>query len=280
MDDPFLEHVVEWAARQPDVRALVMTGSRARPAGPVDEASDYDLEVLTSDVGKYETDEWLAEIAPVWVYLPTTRSDESRYLTRLVVFADAVKVDFSFAPLELLDEAVETQTLTPLYERGYRVLVDKDGLAARLREPGFRPPARALPTEAELRASAEEFWFEASHIPKLLRRNELWVVKLRDWIMKQRLLEMIEWHALAASDGERDVWHIGTRMAEWAEPGVWERLHEAFGGFGADGAWRALLATTSLYSDLGRETAARLGYAYPVEADEAITSYIERYGPG
>lgn len=279
MDDPFLARIVEWATRQPDVRALVMTGSRARPDGRVDEVSDYDLEVLTNELAKYETDEWMAEIAPVWVYLPTTRSDDDRYMTRLVVFAEAVKVDFSFTPLELLEDAVATQTLSDLYERGYRVLVDKDGLAARLREPGFRPPTRPLPTEAELRASAQEFWFEASHIPKLLRRNELWVVKFRDWTMKQRLLELIEWHALAASDGERDVWHIGTRMAEWAEPGVWERLHEAFEDFDASGAWRALLATTSLYRDLGRETAARLGYAYPIEADEAISAYVERYRP-
>ena len=274
MSDPFLARVVEWAARRPDVRALVLTGSRARADGRVDEVSDYDLEVLTTDRARYETDEWMGELGPVWVYLPTTRSDDERYLTRLVVFAGAVKVDFSFAPPDLLEDMAAAGMLSPLYERGYRVLLDRDGLAARLPESGLRPPARSLPTEAEFRAAVEEFWFEASHVPKLLKRNELWVVKQRDWTMKELLLRMVEWHALAASAGERDVWHIGTRMAEWAEPGVWERLHEAFGGFGADESRRALVATTSLYRDLARETAERLGHAYPEEVDAAISGYV------
>ena len=86
---------------------------------------------------------------------------------------------------------------------------------------------------------------------------------------------MIEWHALAAAGGDRDVWHIGTRMAEWAEPGVWERLHDVFGRFDGADTRRALLATTTLYRDLGRETAARLGYDYPANVDEAITAFLE-----
>jgi aminoglycoside 6-adenylyltransferase len=276
VSDAFLERLVEWAARQPDVRALVLTGSRARADGRVDDVSDYDLEVLTTEPARYATPEWMDELGPVWVYLPTTRSDDERYMTRLVVFAEAVKVDFSFAPPDLLEDMVAARKLSPLYERGYRVLLDRDGLAARLPEPSGRPTGRTLPTEAELRAAVEEFWFEASHIPKLLKRGELWVVKQRDWAMKELLLQMIEWHALAASGGKRDVWHIGTRMAEWAQPGVWERLHEAFGGFGAAESRRALLATTALYSDLGRETAAALGHAYPAEVDAAISAYVGR----
>ena len=274
--DPFLAQIVAWADRQPDIRALVMTGSRARDDGSVDDASDYDVEVFTSDRAKYETDEWMAEIGDVWVYLPTTRDDDDRYMMRLVVFAGAVKVDFAFAPLELLAEAAAAPTLTPLYDRGYRVLLDKDGVAARLPEAALRPPAGRLPTEAEFRAAVEEFWFEASHIPKLLARNELWVVKMRDWTMKLLLLQMAEWHALS-EDRARDVWHIGTRMEEWAAPGVWERLHEAFGGFAAAESRRALVTTVSLYRDLAVETAARLGYAYPSRADTAVTAYVESF---
>ena len=143
--DPFLDRVVAWAERQPDVRALVLTGSRARPGGPVDDASDYDLEVFTSDRAKYETDEWMDELGAVWVYLPTTRSDDSRYLTRLVVFAGATKVDFSFAPPDVLADMAAAGTLSPLYERGYRMLLDREGLAARLPEPSLRPPPATCP---------------------------------------------------------------------------------------------------------------------------------------
>jgi aminoglycoside 6-adenylyltransferase len=277
--DRFLNRIIAWAEAQPDIRAVVMTGSRARDDTSVDAVSDYDLELFTRNPSRYESDEWMAELGEVWVHLPTTSDEHEQYLMRLVVFADAVKVDFGFAPLDLLESAAASGTLTPLYERGYRVLLDKDGVAAGLPAPSFRPPRARLPSADEFRGSVEEFWFEASHIPKLLSRNELWVVKMREWTMKLLLLQMIEWHAVAR-DPERDVWHIGTRLQEWASPGIWERLPEAFGGFGSSESLRALLATMSLYRDLALETAQRLGHEYQWRADEAVTGYIERYARG
>jgi aminoglycoside 6-adenylyltransferase len=274
--DPFLDRIVTWAEAQPDIRAVVMTGSRGRGDGSVDAASDYDLEVFTSDPSRYEKDEWMAELGDVWVYLPTTSDEHEGYLMRLVVFADAVKVDFGFAPLDLLASTVAAGTLTALYDRGYQVLVDKDGLAARLPEPARRVHSGHLPTADVFGAAVEEFWFEASHIPKLLSRDELWVVKMRDWTMKLLLLQMVEWHALA-SDPSRDVWHIGTRMQEWAAPGVWQRLPETFGGFDHEESLRALVALMRLYRDLAVEVAQRLGYDYPSHADEAVSSYVERH---
>ena len=274
--DPFLDRIVAWAEAQPDIRAVVMTGSRGRGDGSVDAASDYDLEVFTNDPSRYETNEWMEELGEVWVYLPTTSDEHEGYLMRLVVYADAVKVDFGFAALDVLVSTVAAGTLTALYDRGYRVLVDKDGLAARLPEPARRAQPRPVPTADEFRTAVEEFWFEASHIPKLLFRDELWVVKMRDWTMKLLLLQMVEWHALA-SDPNRDVWHIGTRMQEWAAPGVWQRLPETFGGFAHDESLRAVVAMMRLYRELAVEVAQRLGYEYPAHADEAVSAYVERH---
>ena len=61
----------------------------------------------------------------------------------------------------------------------------------------------------------EEFWFEAWHIPKYLKRNDLWVVKFRDWTMKQLLLRMLEWHAIATNGPALDISHIGVHMKDW-----------------------------------------------------------------
>lgn len=240
--DGFLARITEWAERQPDIRTLVLTGSRARDDGSVDETSDYDIEV---------------------VYLPETRADD-RYLMRLAVFAGGMKIDFAFAPTTVLEEMVTEQKLNSLYERGYRVLLDKDGLAARLPRATHRPPIGRSPTEA-------------SHVPKLLQRNELWVVKTRDWTMKLLLLKMIEWHAIATRGESYDVWHIGSRMEKWAAPQVWERLHAAFGRFDAGDAWPTLLATASLFRDLAIETGQKLGHRYPHDVDRSISGYLRKF---
>ncbi len=270
-----LDRVVEWANQQPDIAALVMTGSRARPEGG-DELSDYDLEIFTSNpTALTDSEDWFRGLGNVWVHLPAEA--ERGCPTRLVVYEGGEKADFSILPIEVLQQAVEKQALGALYERGYTVLLDKTGLASQLPPPTYQPPVHELPTEAAYRELIEEFWFEASHIPKYLERGDLWVVKFRDWTMKELLRTMLEWHALAPGGKGNDVWYIGMRMKEWVQPGVWERLHDAFGRFDVADSWRALLSTVSLFRDLAVATGMKLGFRYPQEVDDAVSGYIGEF---
>jgi aminoglycoside 6-adenylyltransferase len=273
--DDFLDNVVDWASSRPDIVSLIMTGSRARPDGPVDEHSDYDLEIFTNDPSRYTSSEgWMSEIGKVWVYLPEEMP--GRCETRLILFEGGVKVDFAILPVSALEKVVKTQKLDELYERGYRPLVDKTGLASRLPPPSCLPPARRAPTEAAFQANIREFWFEASHVPKFLQRGDLWVVKFRDWTMKELLLQMLEWHAISTREGQY-IRHIGMGMKEWVRPDIWQRLDQVFGQFDATESWRALLASISLFRDVAAETASELGYTYPADVDQSISSYIRRF---
>jgi aminoglycoside 6-adenylyltransferase len=274
MTDAFLKKIVGWAERRDDIACLIMTGSRARPGAIVDAFSDYDLEIFAEEPRRYtDSSDWMKETGSVWVFLPT-ESDRG-WPTRLIIFEGGTKADFSIRPVAALEEAVRSQRLDPLYERGYLVLVDKRGLASELRAPSGSPPRRELPAEAEFRATVEEFWFEAWHIPKYLAREELWVVKYRDWTMKEMLLRMLEWRALAEGDPQADVGEIGVQMREWTPPHTWERLHEVFGRFDAGDSRRALLATMALFREVATETAERLGHRYPRELDDAISVYVD-----
>ena len=271
-----LQRVVEWANRQPDIIALIITGSHARRDDMVDELSDYDLDVFATNPERYTSSAgWMREMGEVWVYLPLMSSRGCP--TRLAIFEGGLKVDFSIFPVKWLEDSVSSQKLSQLYDRGYRALVDKRDLAAHLPAPSYESPARAQPTEAEFRAAIEEFWFEAAQIPKYLQREDLWVVKHRDWTMKELLLQMLEWHVISINGEHSDVWHAGTRMKDWVRPDVWKDLHEVFGLFDAADSWRALLATVSLFRNLARETAENLGYQYPQQVDDAIGGYLREF---
>jgi aminoglycoside 6-adenylyltransferase len=274
MTDDFLDRVVDWATARTDIVALIMTGSRARPEGHVDAYSDYDLEIFSSTPERYTSEDvWMKEIAGVWVYLPT--ESDLGYPTRLVIFADGRKVDFGIRPVSSLEEIVDRQELGGLYERGYRVLVNRTRLAGRLPTPSYSPPPGRLPKEAEFLAAVEEFWFEAWHIPKYILRGDLWVVKFRDWTMKELLLRMLEWNA-AAHQPDVTIGEIGSGMKEWTGGEVWTRLDECFGRFDADDSRRALLATISLFRDVASDAAVRLGYRYPASLDAALSDYVSR----
>jgi aminoglycoside 6-adenylyltransferase len=192
---------------------------------------------------------------------------------RLVIFEGGRKVDFSLVPLRVLEERVRSGATEQASWRGYRVLLDRDGLAARLVAPD-RPPLRQQPSTEEFATAAEEFWFEAYHVAKYLARGDLWPANVRDWGTKTLLLRMLEWHARSLQGWDLDTWHLGIRLREWAGPEAWGRLHGVFGRFDADDGWRALAATTELVRSVAVETAARLGYPYPTKVGDAIGGYI------
>ena len=260
--------IVAWSAAHKGVEALVHTGSLVRPDNRADEFSDLDIEIIAArPKGLAANDTWLAEIGELITVL---RLDEDQdWPTRLAIFEGGVKVDFTIAGRQRVTEMVRSG-LDPLYERGYRILLDKTGATKDLPAPSHRFPIASLPSPETFRERVEEFWFEAFHVPKYLARGELFLVKQRDWTMKELLLEMIEWHAIATSPKPVDVWHIGTRLQEWTDPGTWRELQETFGRFDAEDQKRAFEETATLYGRLGREVAARAGFHYPQRVEDKI----------
>lgn len=268
-----LASIREWATAQDDVRALVQTGSLVRHDGLVDEFSDLDIEIVARDpVFLMENDAWIHEIGSPITILHLDAEDGQEWSTRLVIFEDGIKVDFTLAGFRRLEGMSGAGGLDPLYERGYSILLDKDGQAKKLPAPSFAAPVRSLPSEARFRERVEEFWFEAFHVPRYLARGELYQVKQRDWTMKELLLEMMEWHALARSGGAVDVWHIGKGIRAWADSATWAALQETFGRFDAEDSRRAHDATTRLYSRLAREVAGMKGWTYPDKVEDLISA--------
>ena len=216
--------VLAWAERDDNIRALILTGSTTRAPGAADRFSDRDIEIIARDPAPLlDDDGWIHAIAPVWValYLENGIDDPD---TRLVFFEGGRKVDFCISGPGRLSGMVETGRLDSLYERGYRVLMDKDGLAGHLPAPSGAPPRTNLPTAREFADTVTEFWFEAAHMPGYLTRQDLWVVKFRDWTMKTMLLRMLEWHAVASSGPDTDVWYIGTKMKRWLDDATWTEV--------------------------------------------------------
>jgi len=276
MMDPYvtlLARITEWAEGDDNIRALVLTGSAARGLDATDRFSDRDIEIIARD--RYpllSSDAWFHDFAPVWVAQALDNGDA--FDTRLVFFAGGQKVDFTIADRTRIEVMIRAGRLDDLYARGFDVLLDKDGLTADLPRPTGASPRRHLPTATDLAETVTEFWFEAAHMPTYLLRGELWVVKHRDWTMKQMLLRMMEWHALATRGRHTDVWHIGTKMEQWVDAQTWDDLQHVFGRFDRADSWRGLVAMMRLFTRLTRETSEQLNLAYPVEPEHAITSYV------
>jgi aminoglycoside 6-adenylyltransferase len=269
--DDVLESIIEWGTKSEHVQALIQTGSLARKDGSADDLSDLDVEIIMANPTILMANSaWLGEIGDLITVLPLDPEDGQEWASRLAIYAGGVKVDFTLAGIERLRSMATERTLDPLYDRGYRVLIDKAGLTEHLPDPSRGFPVQPLPSQEMFRAAVEEFWFEAFHVPKYLARGELWLVKQRDWTMKELLLRMLEWHALARNSDRIDIWHIGTRLRDWTDAETWKQLQGTFGQFDAADARRAFEATAELYGRLGREVARIVGLEYPQRVEDEI----------
>jgi aminoglycoside 6-adenylyltransferase len=222
--------------------------------------------------GYLVNDDWLKNLGVVWVNLPLEMGDDPP--ERLVLFDGDRKVDFVFLSIEELQRMVESGMLGGVYDRGYYVLVDKDGLAAQLPSPSFSPPPYERPSEHAFELAVGFFWLGAVYVAHQIRRRNLWVVKFRDWMMKEHLLRMLEWHARATHGWEYDTWHNGRFLSRWTDPQTWDELQGTFGRFDAADSWQALLTTMRLFRRLATEAAACLGYRYPAVLDGRITQLV------
>ncbi len=276
-----LQRFLAWARPQPDVRAVMIVGSRARSTDhPADAFSDLDLVVVSTDPDRYlsETD-WLEPLGTPWLtFLEKQAVGEG--LERRVLFEGALDVDFVPLPIEAVSRmALEgwPPEVAAVLRRGFKLVLDKDDLLGRLTRgvPDMALSFASPRTQEEFLAVCQDFLYHAVWAAKKLRRGELWIAKsCTDGYMKQLLLEMIEWHARSERGWDHDTWHGGRFLEDWADPAALDGLREAFAYYNEADVRRALLATMALFGRIGRETAARLDCAYPEEADERVTAWV------
>ncbi|MBA3602975.1 MAG: aminoglycoside 6-adenylyltransferase [Parachlamydiaceae bacterium] len=255
-----LGKIVKWGKEEEAVRALFLLGSRAGRQ-PVDNFSDYDLSVFcNADESYTESESWLTQFGNVLVCIEEKIFyKEKTFPSRLVIFEDGIKVDFSFLSIDVLDQIMQSSSLPDDYNLGYKILLDKDNRAARMLLSQFDVNA-VKPSEQEFHEVVKEFWFEVYHVGIYLKRRDLWSVKFRSWATHSFLLRMIEWHAQSHNQWNQSMPPNGKRMSSWADPKVWKELHWIFAHFDSEDSWKALFHMMNLFKQLTSETARSLSF--------------------
>jgi aminoglycoside 6-adenylyltransferase len=284
MYEHLIQRFIKWAETRSDVRAAVVVGSRARVNRPADEWADLDMMIVTKDPESYlsKTD-WVENIGThILTFLePTSTGDDTE---RRVLFKDMLDVDFAIIPESMARQLVEkgiplemSTELSDVFGRGIRVLIDKDGLTAKLTSAvsTIERSTPRMPTQQEFLQVANDFLYHAVFTAKHLRRGELWwAITCCNCHMQRLLLQITEWHAHATRGLDYDTWFRGRFLEEWADPRVLEELRSAFAHYDKDDVSRSLLSSMALFRWLSKETAEKLGYTYPTEADECVTKWV------
>jgi aminoglycoside 6-adenylyltransferase len=277
--EPFYDHLTTqipfWAAARADLRAVIQVGSRARRDHPADRYSDADYLLLVNDQVPYLTDTaWTADFGEVILLLHSKTAGGDDEL--LVMYSGGYTVDYVFPPAGALQTIIDHQIPILILQRGARILVDKDGQAARvmeLQEQPISPPP--LPAENEWIGGIRGFWYAAVYIAKQIKRGDLLMAAIRASEMNRHLIGLIETHARAVYGPQRDTWHMGRYIEEWADPRAVLALPAIFPPYSSSGAWNSLRAGMDLCSWLARECAEKLGYPYPAAVESTAYQVLD-----
>lgn len=266
---------------RPDVRAIILTSSRASPKGKVDAFSDYDVIVSVTNSPRYFADKsWLADFGPVLVVYhdPVRKYFGGECFREITQYETGLKIDFNVWPTEVLARVAAEPALPDELDIGYKVLLDKDGAAASLKPPTYKAHIPKPPTEHAYLTVVEDFFQEGTNVAKHLWRDDLLTAKLSfDQGMKlQNLYTMFVWqfeinHGWSVLPGD-----YGKGFKKRVSPEVWTELETTYVGACIEENWNALFGAVALFRKIARDVGQRLGYVYPEDMHRGCMRYFER----
>ena len=277
--DPIIEKLIAIGEKYDSIRAMVMTSTRCNPDAQMDVFSDYDIEIFTEDPDQFgETDEWFESLGPVLIVQRLRQGwgePQFRGWSRLVVYEDGTRVDFQVTNLHHLKKAVES--LSDGYDIGYKVLLDKDGLAASLNPPTYRAFIPGVPSEQSYSTRVNDFWWDSTCVAKFLWRDDLLAVKfmLEGDLIHLYLREMLEWTIEIERGWNWRPGHYGRDIKKALDPETYRELAEIYGGGDIEELWESLFRTTALFRKVAIRVGEALGYEYLHDLDRRVTIYHE-----
>ena len=278
MDTSLIDKIVAFAQADEDIRAVILEGSLAAHF-QVDELSDYDINIYALNYEHYLADDrWMSQIGDVLLYQKEHfQFYEAIVPTRLVLFRDRKRVDFSFWHLTLLSEIIQGEKQYESYKNGYQILVDKDRLAEQLKPPRVAGFFISPPSRDEFLQTLYDFWFEAYCVAKYLSRRDLWYAKLiENRYIKDHLFRMALWNHQAAKGWQPDpLLHTeGKRFERWASSELIDAISRCFSRYEVDDTWSSLFAMVEVFHRLARQTSLQLHIEYPDRVEQDMINYL------
>ena len=271
-----LQLILSAAKKDDNIRAVLMTGSRANPECPADVYQDFDIVYFVRDVLPYwDRPEWAAAQfgAPALLQRPESMRlippDANGSYVYLMLFPDGNRIDLKITakPYEATGEPAV-------------LLLDKDGRFPPLSvRPGFWHVQK--PDAKRFSDCCNEFYWCMNNVAKGIARDEMpYAMEQLNHFVRDMLLLMLEWHAGMRHDFAVSVGKNGKYLKKYLPDDWYRRLLETYPCAEPASLWNAVFAMLALFGDAARNVAHRLGYSYDKAEEQAIRHYLHQVQSG
>lgn len=274
--DTTITAVIRWTESNDNVRAALLTSTRARPGVTLDRWSDYDVLLIVREIDPLLADKsWIDAFGDVVVaYWDPLEVLEGGLpgSANVVQYAGDLKIDFTFWPVE---RVAAMTTVNPQLDAGYEVLLDKDGITASIPAPTHRAYVREPPDAERFAQVVNDFYVGVPYVMKgLLRDDPLpgrWVL---DYDMRFVYLQpMLEWMSGVHRGWGRPVGVNGKGLNRSLPPEIWAQVERTFAPLDDEGTWAALLTMCDVFRTCGEAVAAVMGYAFDAALHERVMAH-------
>lgn len=270
--DSFKNKTLEFAHKHEQIRAILLTGSRANPKATPDPYQDFDLLFVVDDIESFIKDKnWLSFIGkPLLQQLPdtmllgnedATKRDAFTYLT---IFEDGTRVDLTLYPIEKIKSLI-LESLSVVW-------LDKDNLFDKLPPSSDSDYHIQKPSERELLEVCNEFWWTATYVAKGLAREEIIYAKdMMENVIRPMFLQMIAWKIGYENDFEVSIGKSGRFLKQYLSTELYENLLKTYSDSELEANWNALFLMMKIFKEIQIEVAEKLHFNTNLkEADNSI----------
>ena len=270
--------ILNFARADERVRVVSMNGSRANPNAPRNVFQDFDIVYTVTEMKSFLTDDaWLdifgrrviMQKPEGMVLFPPEMGNRFAYL---MLFEDGNRIDLTLLPVEELTHYL-------VEDRMLRVLLDKDGRVPALPESTDEDRWIRRPTPGMFDDCCNEFWWLSTYVSKGLAREELPYAVAHLDLMRQQLMTMLSWQVGLEKGFTFSIGKQFKYLQRHVSLSVWQRLCATWNAGGADACADALGKLLTLFREVAKDVAERLGYAYP-DYDEKVSEYLSRFKAG
>jgi aminoglycoside 6-adenylyltransferase len=276
--DPFEQYIIAWGQARPDVRALLITSTRATPDNVMDALSDYDIILVTDDITPYHASrDWLSAFGTVLALFrdPVTEEFGSPSSGYVIQFEEHLKIDFTLWTPAALRHIAALPQLPDELDAGYRVLLDKDGLTDGLAASTYQAYIPQPPSEKRYHEVVEMFYLDCIYVAKYIWRGDLNAAHrvLNEFVKQEHLRPMLEWQMEIEHSWRLKPGPFMRRIEQHLRPDLRDALAQTYGGIKPDELWNSLDRTRDLMRKVSLEVAGHLGFDYPESLEQKAMAY-------
>ena len=256
-------------AKNLQVEAVAMSGSRTCPNVPKDEFQDYDVVYIVNDLDNLTSDlSWLNQFGKRIIEQEVSLGNRRIYL---MLFEDGNRIDLTLCPKEHIQEWVDSEV-------GFTVLEDEKGLFE-----SYSPSPKRFwihpATETDFKNSCNEFWWVSAYVVKGICRHQ--VIYAMDHlydICQQELLKVLAWQ-VASDKGTVDVGKNYKYLFNYLPTEKEKEFSDLLDFSSIEKLTQSLYATMELFHQEAQSFAQKMGFDYDKEVAERMVEYAEERLP-